>query len=193
MAKSTVYVPRLKTLYKDQITKELQSELELTNIHKVPKLEKIIVSVGTGKKKDDKRFQELVKTTLTKITGQAPVERLAKKSIATFKIRANMGAPVGTTVTLRGDRMYEFLDRLANVALPRVRDFHGVGAKGFDKGGNYNLGITEQSIFPELTFEETQILHGLQVTFVIKNEGEAHSRALLEKFGIPFEKKGGKA
>ncbi|MBP6924872.1 50S ribosomal protein L5 [Candidatus Saccharibacteria bacterium] len=193
MAKSTVYVPRLKTLYKDQITKELQSELELTNIHQVPKLEKIIVSVGTGKKKDDKRFQELVKTTLTKITGQAPVERLAKKSIATFKIRANMGAPVGTTVTLRGDRMYEFLDRLANVALPRVRDFHGVGAKGFDKGGNYNLGITEQSIFPELTFEETQILHGLQVTFVIKNEGEAHSRALLEKFGIPFEKKGGKA
>ena len=193
MAKSTVYVPRLKTLYKDQITKELQSDLELTNIHQVPKLEKIIVSVGTGKKKDDKRFQELVKTTLTKITGQAPVERLAKKSIATFKIRANMGAPVGTTVTLRGDRMYEFLDRLANVALPRVRDFHGVGAKGFDKGGNYNLGITEQSIFPELTFEETQILHGLQVTFVIKNEGEAHSRALLEKFGIPFEKKGGKA
>ena len=193
MAKSTVYVPRLKTLYKDQITKELQSELELTNIHQVPKLEKIIVSVGTGKKKDDKRFQELVKTTLTKITGQAPVERLAKKSIASFKIRANMGAPVGTTVTLRGDRMYEFLDRLANVALPRVRDFHGVGAKGFDKGGNYNLGITEQSIFPELTFEETQILHGLQVTFVIKNEGEAHSRALLEKFGIPFEKKGGKA
>ena len=193
MAKTTVYVPRLKTLYKDQITKELQSELELTNIHQVPKLEKIIVSVGTGKKKDDKRFQELVKTTLTKITGQAPVERLAKKSIATFKIRANMGAPVGTTVTLRGDRMYEFLDRLANVALPRVRDFHGVGAKGFDKGGNYNLGITEQSIFPELTFEETQILHGLQVTFVIKNEGEAHSRALLEKFGIPFEKKGGKA
>ena len=191
MAKSTVYVPRLKTLYKDQITKELQSELELTNIHQVPKLEKIIVSVGTGKKKDDKRFQELVKTTLTKITGQAPVERLAKKSIATFKIRANMGAPVGTTVTLRGDRMYEFLDRLANVALPRVRDFHGVGAKGFDKGGNYNLGITEQSIFPELTFEETQILHGLQVTFVIKNEGEAHSRALLEKFGIPFEKEGG--
>ena len=190
MAKSTVYVPRLKTLYKDQITKELQSELELTNIHQVPKLEKIIVSVGTGKKKDDKRFQELVKTTLIKITGQSPVERLAKKSIATFKIRAGMGSPVGTTVTLRGDRMYEFLDRLANVALPRVRDFHGVGAKGFDKGGNYNLGITEQSIFPELTFEETQIIHGLQITFVIKNQDQAHSRALLEKFGLPFEKKG---
>ena len=190
MSKTANYVPRLKTLYKDTIAKELKSELELTNIHQVPKLEKIIVSVGTGKKKDDKRFQELVKTTLIKITGQSPVERLAKKSIATFKIRAGMGSPVGTTVTLRGDRMYEFLDRLANVALPRVRDFHGVGAKGFDKGGNYNLGITEQSIFPELTFEETQIIHGLQITFVIKNQDQAHSRALLEKFGLPFEKKG---
>ena len=190
MAKTANYVPRLKALYKDTIAKELKSELELTNIHQVPKLEKIIVSVGTGKKKDDKRFQELVKTTLIKITGQSPVERLAKKSIATFKIRAGMGSPVGTTVTLRGDRMYEFLDRLANVALPRVRDFHGVGAKGFDKGGNYNLGITEQSIFPELTFEETQIIHGLQITFVIKNQDQAHSRALLEKFGLPFEKKG---
>ena len=190
MAKTTVYVPRLKTLYKDKIVKELQSELELTNIHQVPKLEKIVVSVGTGKKKEDKRFQEAVKNTVTKITGQVPVARLPKKSIATFKIRGGMGAPIGYSVTLRSDRMYEFLDRLTNVALPRVRDFHGVSAKGFDKGGNYNLGILEQSIFPELTFEETQILHGLQVTFVIKNEGEAHSRALLEKFGIPFEKKG---
>lgn len=190
MSKTANYVPRLKTLYKDQIAKELKSELELTNIHQVPKLEKIIVSVGTGKKKDDKRFLEVVKTTLTKITGQAPVERLAKKSIATFKIRAGMGAPIGQSVTLRGNRMYEFLDRLVNVALPRVRDFHGVGAKGFDQGGNYNLGITEQSVFPELTFEETQVLHGLQVTFVIKNQDKAHSRALLEKFGIPFEKKG---
>ena len=190
MAKTTVYVPRLKTLYKDTIVKELESELELTNIHQVPKLEKIVVSVGTGKKKEDKRFQEAVKNTVTKITGQTPVARLPKKSIATFKIRGGMGAPIGYSVTLRGDRMYAFLDRLINVALPRVRDFHGVGAKGFDKGGNYNLGILEQSIFPELTFEETQILHGLQVTFVIKNEGEAHSRALLEKFGIPFEKKG---
>ena len=191
MAKSTVYVPRLKTLYKDQITKELQSELELTNIHQVPKLEKIIVSVGTGKKKDDKRFQELVKTTLTKITGQAPVERLAKKSIATFKIRAGMGAPVGIYVTLRGPRMYEFLDRLVNVTLPRVRDFHGVGTK-FDKGGNYNLGITDQSIFPELSFEETQLVHGMQVTFAIKNGNKVASRALLEKFGLPFEKEGNK-
>lgn len=190
MANTANYVPRLKALYNDKIAKELQSELELANINQVPKLEKIIVSVGTGKKKDDKRFQEVVKNTITKITGQAPVSRMAKKSIAGFKIRAKMGAPIGQTVTLRGDRMFEFLDRLVNVSLPRVRDFHGVKVTGFDKGGNYNLGIVEQSIFPELSFEETQILHGLQITFVIKNEDEKHSRALLEKFGIPFEKKG---
>jgi large subunit ribosomal protein L5 len=115
---------------------------------------------------------------------------MAKKSIAGFKIRAGMNR-VGISVTLRGARMYEFLDRLTNISLPRVRDFHGVKAK-FDKGGNYNLGIVEQSIFPELTFEETQVLHGLQITFAIQNESAAHSRALLEKFGMPFEKEGGK-
>lgn len=192
MAKSatTVPTPRLKALYKEKYVKELQAELALANVHQVPKLEKITVSVGIGKNKDDKRYYEVVKNTLTKITGQAPVDRMAKKSIATFKIRAGMNR-VGISVTLRGARMYEFLDRLANVALPRVRDFHGVKAK-FDKGGNYNLGIVEQSIFPELTFEETQVLHGLQVTFTIDNEDAAHSRALLEKFGLPFEKEGGK-
>lgn len=183
--------PRLKALYNDQYVKELQAELSLGNVHQVPKLEKITVSVGTGKNKESKPYLEAVKNTLTKITGQAPVERLAKKSIATFKIRAKMGAPVGVSVTLRGARMYEFLDRLVNVSLPRVRDFHGVGVK-FDKGGNYNLGITDQSIFTELSFEETQIVHGLQITFVIKNEETAHSRALLEKFGVPFEKEGGR-
>ncbi len=193
MAKATTSTaPRLKALYASTYQKELQAELKLDNVHQVPKLEKIVVSVGTGKSKDDKRALETVKNTVTKVTGQAPVERLAKKSIAGFKIRAKMGAPVGVSVTLRGARMYEFLDRLANIALPRVRDFHGVKAKGFDKGGNYNLGIIEQSIFPELTFEETQLIHGMQVTFVIKNEAVTHSRALLEKFGIPFEKEGAK-
>lgn len=193
MAKSTAVTaptPRLKALYKEQYVKELQAELNLANVHQVPKLEKIVVSVGIGKNKDDKRYYETVKNTLTKITGQLPVDRMAKKSIATFKIRAGMNR-VGISVTLRGARMYEFLDRLVNVALPRVRDFHGVKAK-FDKGGNYNLGIIEQSVFPELTFEETQVLHGLQVTFAVKNEDGAHSRALLEKFGLPFEKEGGK-
>ena len=183
--------PRLKALYVNQYRGELQTELGLKNIHQVPVLEKIVVSVGTGKTKDDKRMLETVKNTLTRVTGQAPVERLAKKSIATFKIRAGMGAPVGVNVTLRGAHMYEFLDRLANVSLPRVRDFHGIGVK-FDKGGNYNLGITDQSIFPELTFEETQIVHGMQITFAIKNGNKVASRALLEKFGLPFEKEGNK-
>ncbi len=191
MAKDTSTAPRLKALYDAQYVGELQAELGLDNVHQVPKLEKIVVSVGTGKKKDDKRHLEVVKNTVTKITGQAPVEKLAKKSIAGFKIRANMGAPVGVMVTLRGARMYEFLDRLVNVALPRVRDFHGVGVK-FDKGGNYNLGLTDQSVFPELTFEETQVVHGLQVTFAIENGTAANSRALLEKFGVPFEKEGGR-
>ena len=185
--------PRLKALYKNTIAKELQAELKLDNINQVPKLEKIVVSVGTGKKKDDKRHLETVKNTLTKVTGQAPVEKLAKKSIAGFKIRAGMGSPIGVMVTLRDGRAYEFLDRLANVDLPRVRDFHGVSAKGFDKSGNFNLGITDQSVFPELTFEETQIIHGLQVTIVISGGSPANSRALLEKFGIPFEKQGGAA
>ena len=182
--------PRLKALYNSTFTKELQAELGLANVHQVPKLEKIVVSVGTGKNKDDKRFQEVVVNTLTKITGQAPVQILAKKSIAGFKIRANMGSPIGTRVTLRGARMYEFLDRFVSVSLPRVRDFHGVSKKAFDVSGNYSLGVTEQSIFPELSFEETQVVHGLQITLVIRNEDPAHSRALLEKFGLPFEKEG---
>ena len=190
MAKATTSTaPRLKALYTGQYRGELQTELGLENVHQVPSLEKIVVSVGIGKNKDDKRHYEVVKNTLTKITGQAPVDRMAKKSIAGFKIRAGMNR-VGINVTLRGARMYEFLDRLANVALPRVRDFHGVGTK-FDKGGNYNLGITDQSIFPELTFEETQLIHGLQVTFTIKQGDKVKSRALLEKFGLPFEKEGG--
>lgn len=190
--KETAYTPRLKALYKDTIRKELQAELKLDNVHQVPKLEKIVVSVGLGKSKDDKRHYEVVKNTLNKVTGQAPIDRMAKKSIAGFKIRAGMNR-IGVSVTLRGAHMYEFLDRFVNVAMPRIRDFHGVGAKGFDKGGNYNIGITEQSIFPELTFEETQVLHGMQVTLVIANEDKAHSRALLEKFGMPFEKEGGRS
>lgn len=188
-AKVAAPTPRLKALYKNEYQKELQAELKLDNVHQVPGLEKIVVSVGIGKNKDDKRFYEVVRNTLEKVTGQSPVDRMAKKSIATFKIRAGMNR-VGISVSLRGARMYEFMDRLVNVALPRVRDFHGVSSK-FDRSGNYSLGITDQSIFPELTFEETQIIHGLQVTFVINSAHRDHSRALLEKFGMPFEKKGG--
>jgi large subunit ribosomal protein L5 len=187
MATVKTIQPRLKALYQDSFVADLKKDLKLTNVHQVPKLEKIVISVGIGKNKDDKRFHELVSTTLRKVTGQQPVDRMAKKSIASFKIRAGMNR-VGISVTLRGTRMYEFLDRFVNIALPRVRDFHGVGAKGFDRAGNYNLGIVEQSIFPELTFEDTQMLHGMQITFVMKSQGAVHSRALLEKFGVPFEK-----
>ncbi len=187
---TVITAPRLKALYNTTVVKELQAELGLSNVNEVPKLEKIIVSAGIGKNKDDKHHYEVVRNTIVKITGQSPVDRMAKKSIAGFKIRAGMNR-VGISVTLRGPRMYEFLDRLINVTLPRVRDFHGVGAKGFDKGGNYNLGINDQSVFPELTFEETQHIHGLQVTFVIKGGSKEASRALLEKFGMPFEKEGG--
>lgn len=187
---ATSTAPRLKALYDGQYVKELQAELGLKNVHQVPKLDKIVISVGIGKNKDDKHHYEVVRNTIMKVTGQAPVDRMARKSIAGFKIRAGMNR-VGLSVTLRGARMYEFLDRLINVALPRVRDFHGVSAGAFDKSGNYNLGIVEQSIFPELSFEETQHAHGLQATFVIKNGSKQNSRALLEKFGVPFEKEGG--
>ncbi len=182
--------PRLKALYDQQVAKELQAELNLANIHQVPKIEKIVVSAGIGKNKDDKHFYEVVKNTIMKVTGQATIDRIAKKSIATFKIRAGMNR-VGISNNLRGAKMYEFLDRFINVSLPRTRDFHGVSLKSFDKFGNFNLGIVDQSIFPELSFEETQTSHGLQITIVIKNGNPKNSQALLEKFGMPFEKVGG--
>lgn len=185
---ATATVPRLKRLYKEELVASLQKDLGLDNPHQVPRLEKIVLNVGIGKHKDDKHYHEMVTNTLRKITGQQPVDRMAKKSIATFKIRAGMNR-IGVSVTLRGDRMFEFLDRLVNVSLPRVRDFHGVSLKGFDKSGNYSLGITEQSIFPELNFEDTQVLHGLQINFVIKTEDKAHAQALLRAYGMPFEKK----
>ena len=133
--------PRLKELYDTKLKKELQKELGLKNINQVPKLEKVVISSGVGKKREDKRFTETVDLTLTKISGQATTSRLAKKSIAGFKIRKGMGAPVGYLTTLRNDKMYEFVDRLINIALPHVRDFHGVSRKAFDKQGNYSLGL----------------------------------------------------
>jgi large subunit ribosomal protein L5 len=188
MATKTIQnLPRLKAQYEEKLKGELKKELKLENVHQVPRIEKIVLSSGIGKHKDDKRFHEIVVNTLRKITGQQPIDRMARKSIATFKIRKGMNR-VGVSVTLRGARMYEFLDRFINVALPRVRDFHGVGAKSFDASGNFNIGVTDQSIFPELNFEDTQLLHGLQITFVISNHDPAHTRALLEKFGMPFEK-----
>lgn len=186
----TKYEARLKTLYDKEIAKELKKELKLDNINQVPKLEKIMVSSGVGKKRDDKRYTETVELTLTKITGQAVVGRKAKKSIAQFKIRKGMGAPVGYVTTLRNDKMYEFADRLINIALPHVRDFHGVSRKGFDAQGNYSLGLKEQTVFPEISFEDAAVLHGIEITFVIKNGSREGSMKLLEKFGMPFEKEG---
>src|SRR6266498_1767717 len=178
---ATQPTPRLKRLYTEELVARLQKKLGLQNPYQVPRLEKIVLNVGIGKHKDDKHYHEIVVNTLRKITGQQPVDRMAKKSIATFKIRAGMNR-IGISVTLRGKHMYEFLDRLVNVALPRVRDFHGVSRKGFDQTGNYSLGITEQSIFPELSFEDTQVSHGLQINFVIRNQDKAHAEALLKGF-----------
>ena len=183
------YTPRLKVLYQDKIVKDLEKELNIKNINQVPKLEKVIVSCGVGKKREDKHYTENVALTLAKITGQASTSRLAKKSIATFKIRKGMGAPVGYLTTLRNDKMYEFVDRFINIALPHVRDFHGVPSKSFDEQGNYSVGLKEQTVFPEITFEDASVLHGLEITFIIKNGSKEASRKLLEAFGMPFEKK----
>ena len=182
--------PRLKELYNKELKAKLKKELGLSNISQVPELKKVIVSSGVGKKREDKRFTETVALTIEKITGQKATSRLAKKSIATFKIRKGMGAPVGYLTTLRNDKMYEFVDRLINVALPHVRDFHGVSRTAFDNQGNYNLGLKEQTVFPEITFEDASVLHGLEITFIIKNGSKEGSLKLLELFGMPFEKEG---
>jgi large subunit ribosomal protein L5 len=185
-APKTMTTARLRENYKSTWAAELMKELELTNAHQIPKLEKITVNVGLGKAKDDKKVIETALNTLRKITGQQPVETIAKKSIATFKLRE--GNKIGLKVTLRGDRMYEFADRLITIVLPRLRDFHGVSNKAFDRQGNFSLGLTDQSVFPELTFEETMTAHGLQAVFTIKCVEPAHAKALLQKFGMPFEK-----
>lgn len=182
----TMYTPRLKELYDSKVANELKTELGLQNINQVPKIEKVVLNVGLGKAKDDKKVLETAANTLRKISGQQPVDTLAKQSIAAFKLRE--GNKIGLKLTLRGDRMYEFLDRLINIVLPRLRDFHGVSLKAFDNQGNYSIGLTDQSVFPELTFDETTTTHGLQVVIVIKNEDKEHSKALLAKLGMPFEK-----
>jgi large subunit ribosomal protein L5 len=184
--KKTTSTARLQVAYNGQIAADLQKELSLKNPHQVPYLEKIVLNVGLGRAKDDKKTIEAATNTLRKITGQQPIETTAKKSIAGFKLRE--GNKIGLKVTLRGIRMYEFLDRLINVILPRLRDFHGVSLKAFDKSGNYSLGLIDQSVFPELSFEETTTAHGLQVVFVIKSQGPEHAKALLAKLGMPFEK-----
>jgi len=185
-AKVAVTDVRLKALYNTEIAKALQTELKLKNPHQVPKLEKIVLNVGLGKAKDDKKVIATATNTLRKITGQQPIDTMAKQSIAGFKLRE--GNKIGIKVTLRGDRMYEFMDRLINIVMPRLRDFHGVSNRAFDQSGNFALGINDQSVFPELTYDETTTVHGMQVIFVIKCQQKEHGKALLEKFGVPFEK-----
>jgi large subunit ribosomal protein L5 len=184
--KAPVPAARLKALYISQYAAELQNELGLANKMEVPRLEKIVLNIGLGRAKDDKKYIEVATNTLRKITGQQPIETTARMSIANFKLRE--GNKIGLKLTLRGDRMYEFLDRLVNIVLPRLRDFHGVSAKAFDKSGNYSIGLNDQSVFPELTFDETTTVHGLQAVLVIDCKEQSHGRALLEKFGMPFEK-----
>jgi large subunit ribosomal protein L5 len=178
---------RLKQQYNSTFKSELAKELGI-NINEVPKLRKISVNVGLGKAKDDKKLLEIAANTLSKITGQQPVATTSRLSIATFKLRE--GNKIGMMVTLRGENMYEFLDRVINIVLPRLRDFHGVSNKSFDGQGNYSIGFRDQSVFPELTFEETTTAHGLQINFVIDARDPAHAKALLEKFGMPFMKEG---
>lgn len=184
----TKYQPRLKRLYLDEFAQQLKDELKLRNLYEVPRLEKIVLNAGLGRAQDDKKLLEVAENTLSKITGQKPVRTVAKQSIASFKLRE--GSKIGLKVTLHDARMYEFADRFISLVLPRLRDFHGVSAKAFDGQGNYSIGLDDQSVFPELTFEDTASAHGLQVVFVIKSKKPVHCRALLEKFGIPFEKEG---
>lgn len=177
---------RLHDLYSQTLKVRLKTELGLANVHQVPKLTKVVVAVGLGKGLSDQRYFEVASNTVRKITGQQPIATRAARSIAGFKLRE--GAQVGLKVTLRGERMYEFVDRLVNLVLPRTRDFRGLSAKAFDGAGNYHLGLADQSVFPELTYDETTLLHGLQITLVIDTPSVEASRRLLESFGFPFEK-----
>lgn len=186
MTSTKAYTPRLKALYNEKTVEELVKEFNLSNVNRAPRLEKIVVNIGLGRAKDEKKLMEVAANTLAKITGQHPIETVAKKSIASFKLRE--GNKIGLKVTLRDQRMYEFIDRLINLILPRLRDFHGVKPTAFDKSGNYSIGFIDQSVFPELSFEETTTPHGLQVVFVIKSRSIEESKALLSKFGMPFEK-----
>lgn len=184
MAKTAL---NLQQTYQEELKQQLQTTLKLDNPHRVPRLIKVVVSVGLGRAKEDKRAFETATNTLRKITGQQPLELKAKRSIASFKLRE--GQPIGLKVTLRDQRMYEFVERLIHVVMPRVRDFHGVADSSFDAQGHYNLGFEDQSVWPELSFEDTAYAHGLQVSFVIKAESTKHAKALLSALGLPFAKK----
>ena len=180
------YVPRLKKEYNDVITKNLMDNHSLGNIMQVPKLKKIVISKGVGAAVADKKLIDHAVDELTAITGQKAIATNSKKDVAAFKLRKGM--PIGAKVTLRGERMYEFLDRLVTVALPRVRDFQGVKANGFDGRGNYNLGVTEQIIFPEIDIDKVNKIGGMDITFVTNAKTDKEAKSLLNELGLPFKK-----
>ena len=180
------YVPRLKKVYKEKYAPELFKELGYTSVMQIPAIKKIVVSMGVGEALTNKKLLDAAVTDLTQITGQKAVKTRAKKSIANFKLRE--GNEVGAMVTLRGNIMYEFLDRLINIALPRVKDFRGIKATGFDGHGNFSLGITEQIIFPEIDFDKIVKIAGMNISIVTSARTDSEARALLDKFGMPFRK-----
>ncbi|SMC63950.1 50S ribosomal protein L5 [Cellulophaga tyrosinoxydans] len=180
------YVTRLKTEYNERVIDALKEEFGYKNVMQVPKLEKIVVSRGVGAAVADKKLIDHAVEELTNITGQKAIATMSKKDVASFKLRKGM--PIGCKVTLRGDRMFEFLDRLVTSALPRVRDFQGIKATGFDGRGNYNLGITEQIIFPEINIDKINRINGMDITFVTSAETDKEAKSLLTQLGLPFKK-----
>ena len=177
-------IPRLRTKYKDAIAPKLKEEFGYKNAHQIPKIEKVVINVGLGEATVNPKLLERATEELTLISGQKPVTRRAKKSVSNFKLRE--GQAIGCSVTLRGDRQWEFLDRLLNVALPRVRDFSGVSPKAFDGRGNYTFGLREQTIFPEVDYDKVERVTGMNVTLVTTATTDAEAKALLTHLGVPF-------
>lgn len=180
------YIPRLKAEYKERVAAALKDEFGYSNVMEIPKLQKIVLSRGVGAAVADKKLIDYALDELTTITGQKAVATISKKDVASFKLRKGM--PIGAKVTLRGDRMFEFLDRFVTVALPRVRDFQGIKATGFDGRGNYNLGITEQIIFPEINIDKVNKISGMDITFVTSAQTDKEAKSLLGELGLPFKK-----
>ena len=180
------YVPRLKKEYKDRIIDALKEEFSYRNIMQVPRLEKIVISRGVGAAVADKKLIDYAIEELTQISGQKAVPTISKKDVASFKLRKGMA--IGAKVTLRGERMYEFLDRLITTALPRVRDFQGIRPESFDGRGNYNLGVTEQIIFPEIDIDKVNKIAGMDITFVTSAATDKEAKSLLSELGLPFKK-----
>mgnify|MGYP001055804390 CR=1 FL=1 len=180
------YVPRLKQEYKEKVIPALTEEFGYKNVMEVPKLSKIVLSRGVGAAVADKKLIDHAVDELTAITGQRAVATMSKKDVASFKLRKGM--PIGAMVTLRGERMFEFLDRLVTTALPNVRDFTGIKATGFDGRGNYNLGVTEQIIFPEMNIDKINRVNGMDITFVTTAETDKEAKSLLTEMGLPFQK-----